>query len=417
MSDSIELRCDAVMNLRTELARSETDLLRGVPVEEVLAGLGIHFDNDPSTPRVRRATADLSVATHHLDYFVSHSWRASAWKKHMALCFHFNGLAALIAGYTGGFVAFILSKNKILPRMGTRFAVSYNISKPRDFSAWCMIFGTVAFVIVLLHWQHLRRRFGQRSKFLFVDRLCISQTDPETMQLQVAMLGAFVASSKRLVALTDETFLTRLWCIAEIGAFIYCNPPTNQRKERCANLIIISLERVTLLCWMYLSAVLVTCLYYFIGSCSGHSATCHHLATLVAKEEDVAFRGSLVVPTASIVCWLLLSPLWFMAAARYARYHSRFERQLAEFNVRDVDCSLPEDRTRILSSLHSWFGSLAAFEEFVKVNMKLAIFGRSRSLPSVPVWYCFVIALPTVLLELDLRCIWHFYNVWGRRVW
>ena len=74
--------------LPSELA---AELLRGVPVDVCVSRFGEHFR--------RHSQEDgypLSQRTHCIDFFLSHDWYTSGWKKTVALLLYFNGVPAAV---------------------------------------------------------------------------------------------------------------------------------------------------------------------------------------------------------------------------------------------------------------------------------------------------------------------------------
>ena len=52
---------------------------------------------------------------------------------------------------------------------------------------------------------------------VWVDKLCIHQTDPDLKAEQIASLAVFVARSQRMLILWDDTYFERLWCNLELA--------------------------------------------------------------------------------------------------------------------------------------------------------------------------------------------------------
>ena len=48
---------------------------------------------------------------------------------------------------------------------------------------------------------------------MLFDRLCVHQTDAELKKKALESIPVFVANSKRMLILWDETFMGRLWCV------------------------------------------------------------------------------------------------------------------------------------------------------------------------------------------------------------
>ena len=84
----------------------------------------------------------------------------------------------------------------------------------------CLVCLPVAtFFVVFFFGQDLT---GARwSMSLWVDKLCIHQTDLELKAKQIAALPVFVAHASRMLILWDETYFERLWCNLELATFVH----------------------------------------------------------------------------------------------------------------------------------------------------------------------------------------------------
>lgn len=71
--------------------------------------------------------------------------------------------------------------------------------------------------LVLQSWADEFRQKHGRWPSLWVDIMCL---EPSSLTVSVACLPVFVSASNALLVLYDETFLTRLWCVVELFAFL-----------------------------------------------------------------------------------------------------------------------------------------------------------------------------------------------------
>jgi len=63
--------------------------------------------------------------------------------------------------------------------------------------------------------------FWQPRAHVFLDKVCIHQTDAEKKQRGVDGLAGFLNHSEEILVLWDRTYFTRLWCTFEIAAYVY----------------------------------------------------------------------------------------------------------------------------------------------------------------------------------------------------
>ena len=72
-----------------------------------------------------------------------------------------------------------------------------------------------AFFLVLILGQQLAGACGFKSASLWMDKLCIHQTDMDEKAEQLEALPIFLTRSERMLMLWDDTYFERLWCSLE----------------------------------------------------------------------------------------------------------------------------------------------------------------------------------------------------------
>ena len=182
--------------------------------------------------------------------FVSHSWQTPAWKKYLNLlilrnkavqwstfCFLFlgsqlhlnsakqayffqwalgNGLPAMVLGTLGASIANVLSQHSILPPLEVVGG------------GWCLLFGCLTYYLTLLRWRP--------STVLFWDCACINQHDHILKAEGLASMGAILKQSKSLLVLWDQTFVSRLWCMFEMAAYLHGRTGSSASVTACSPL-------------------------------------------------------------------------------------------------------------------------------------------------------------------------------------
>ena len=122
--------------------------------------------------------------TNHVDVFVSHSWAADRWMKHLAMCYFLNfGLSVkvtLAAVLLSQGIFFIYPEQSI----STLFVL-------------VMDFPVLAFFLAFFFGQHLT--CGRWCPSLWVDKLCIDQTDESAKQRGIASVPTTVSNSSELL--------------------------------------------------------------------------------------------------------------------------------------------------------------------------------------------------------------------------
>ena len=148
---------------------------------------------------------DTQMVT-HADVFVSHSWADDPWRKHLAMCFFLNYSFALKA--TAVSVALSLMTLFLLlpcdPSLNAQFLMV--LDGPM-----------IVFFVAFFAGQHFHRRW---SPIMWMDKLCIDQTDADTKTEGISALPAIVSSSEQMLVLLGETYFDRLWCSFELSIFV-----------------------------------------------------------------------------------------------------------------------------------------------------------------------------------------------------
>jgi len=247
-----------------EMSRAETikacyvdpEVLRAVKARKCLWKFGSLLRSNAGSMN----TYSISESVEEISSFWSHSWRANSTHKIVALCFHYNGSAAAIASLVAALIVVVSVKFHYLPgqeciisscsthsmcgsgtycsaRPGSRRAwglqpacfvdhsccsenMTNSIDKQcpsgcpsgskRELMWWPMIVGVAVHFAVLF--------FKQPSDLVFLDKVCIHQTDLEKKQKGIDGLGGFLKRSKNVLVLWDASYFTRLWCTLEMAA-------------------------------------------------------------------------------------------------------------------------------------------------------------------------------------------------------
>ena len=158
----------------------------------------------PTREQVQLAGETLfgaSCETDHVDVFVGHSWSAGRWQKFLALCLYFNLQIALWCSIGTWIVTVLL----LLGLGGLTYLGGSYLALP------CLVYLPIAvfFLALLFGQQLLDGVCGFGSPSIWVDKLCVHQTDLELKAAQIAALPIFVAHSSRMLILWDDTYFER----------------------------------------------------------------------------------------------------------------------------------------------------------------------------------------------------------------
>ena len=116
---------------------------------------------------------------------------------------------------------------------------------------WSAIFGGLAFAITLFSWRCARS--------VFLDRICIHQTDANLKSEGIMSIGAFLKRSSSFLLVWDTTYVQRLWCLLELGAYMASHDKAaagfSEAKCNGPMHFVRGLWHVDELCYVYLHGV------------------------------------------------------------------------------------------------------------------------------------------------------------------
>eukprot|EP00438_Fugacium_kawagutii_P018308 Skav212457 [mRNA] locus=scaffold385:161244:162818:+ [translate_table: standard] len=142
--------------------------------------------------------------------FWSHSWHGGQWKKIITLILFYNGRAAMFFSFLAAFLVMpILYGLKVLP--GFDRGLDY-FQSDHLFTTWSLCSGALVASLVVVLWRP--------QALVFLDRICISQTDNEMKAMAIFSLAGLLRKSDSMLILWDPTWTERLWCLFELSAFL-----------------------------------------------------------------------------------------------------------------------------------------------------------------------------------------------------
>jgi len=345
-----------------EVERGAASSLRSTTTRQLLIGLGMIFNQDlhtllraggydgirfPTREQMQKAGDSLfeaSVETTGVDLFISHSWSAGRWEKFLALCLHLNLQMAVVCCMMTWifFVALMISWNGVSGLGGSHLLLP------------CFVYLPMAtFLIVFFFGQQLS--LGLWSPSVWIDRLCIHQTDLELKAEQIKSVPTFVARSSRMLILCDGSYFERLWCNLELATFarhggvekVDVLPLWLAPWLLCS----ISLE---LLCASLMDASQLVFPNWMLA---WDKRVMGLAATLVGDNPIILrFVGWLVIWMISSIATLPASIPSFFSFRMKIRHHQLILDQMTDFDVRAANCSEPSDRDAIEKQLQEIFG-------------------------------------------------------------
>ncbi|CAK0889214.1 unnamed protein product [Prorocentrum cordatum] len=190
--------------------------LRGATLQSCLSGLGSIW----ATSAGKESHYARTRRVHRLDYFVSHDWGTGRWVKLLALAVHFNGVPALCASFAVSLLVFVLQVAGVLAqRQPPQVRITAGVEYEEVFGVWCFPAGICTFFFVLIYWQ-VCSECVLSPTFVFVDKMCISQWNPEEKERGVCSIGGFLQRSDQMLMLCTPRYFSRMWCAFEVAAWL-----------------------------------------------------------------------------------------------------------------------------------------------------------------------------------------------------
>eukprot|EP00439_Symbiodinium_sp_Y106_P013958 s3455_g2.t1 len=195
---------------------------------------------------------------------------------------------------------------------------------------------------------------------------CINQRDQVLKGEAIISMGAFLKQSDSMLVLWDPTWVTRLWCVFEIAAFLH----SRNSGDKAVLQIIPPLLGPALLGGEILFGL--ACVAYA------------YMETSLASSDDLRFSAAF-----HVVYHLGLGILCFSFVAHalrgYARSVETLNEQLCEFKAAGTSSSCCDqghgaesdttvcDRAILFQCIAHWYGSLDKFESQVQSKVRAAL--------------------------------------------
>lgn len=169
----------------------------------------------------------MSTEVLNIDVFLSHNWSVGRFRKFLALAKYNNSRAATCVAVLVMMLCFSFQAVGLLPLVLTTSNTKKTVHEDTPDKVGIFVLLLLAcpvFVLVLLTKHEITCSACPRHRqFVFLDKICIHQTNDELKLQGIAKLGAFVASSSRLLILYSDLYLQKLWTVYEVACFLSGN--------------------------------------------------------------------------------------------------------------------------------------------------------------------------------------------------
>ena len=336
-----------------QIRRAEQDGLFRATTADAL--FNFHFSNsifkyfqDFQASPDRSSRYDSLERMSQVDFFISHSWSCPSWMKRLALCHCLN--LNLAIGSCG--CAFLLPIVILVLRAGSIRAVAHQDPALRYglLLLWpfLMFLGTYLFGHLLYP-----RRF-------WIDQVCVHPSDPEVKARTLEAIPAFVAQSKQMLVIWDDTYWQRLWCNYEVAVYVKAS---SARPIRFVPVwmplwVLSSFTFFSLMCFLSVGGTRS----YQLDLDSTLSCMVSYMMNDVPV--DVVSAGICALPC-------------FWLGVRKVQKHELMLNQMKHFDIRSTECTVESDRIVIQEQIVNLFDE--ALEPPVQVP-----FGTVPDMPDAP---------------------------------
>lgn len=311
----------------------KSSIVRAVTSADVLRNHGKQLRNRKGN----KASYSLSFPTRDFDGFLSHSWRDSGFLKYLALCYYYNRWHATLAGFAAAMVASYLNVKIGSPLPIAEFPSMCAGDLPRRTTVEISAAFVATFLLVLLYGHSFLPTFLLRPKKLFLDKVCIDQTDPVRKRAGIVALDSFIHASKNMIVLYNNDYLERLWCVYELAAYTAFD-----LKEDGSNIVFLPLLKAPTVLGMMIVLYCFPLGEYIVASVGGNDAA--------VKQDEIDFAER-VAPAVIISMWLGITASVLMAGAQ----RMLLADQLSTFSVDAGKVSVDADRELIESAIEGWY--------------------------------------------------------------
>lgn len=282
---------------------------RALEIEHLFRDWPLGHSSDVSSDKWDTLEAK-SIVTSYYDIFLSHAWEAGSFPKAVSLGLRYNSEGAVIIG----------------------------ILECCVLHQWCELPAHLALTISCITYLFCLRWGPVRGR-VFLDRCCIPQDDPDKKANCLLIMPEYLASSRKLIAMWDEAYQSRLWCIFELAVFV--------KQHGIENIEVWTLQSIEFTAFFFFASYL-----FWVG----------HIAAEAHESVSMAVDFIFSSAHASYISFRFLP-----SVKRYLEHGIALK-------VKRLRCSLASDRDVLLTHIQHLHGSYRNFDEQVTPLVKALVF-------------------------------------------
>ena len=351
--------------------------VRGARVDAVLRHGARVFQHSAGSS----ASYALSKEVDRLDAFLSHTWSTPRWKTFMALCLHYNASIAFATAFLVGVLLSVGVAVGMFPVVQMSNTVKYSTSSAP--------YATMAVPVVFQVVVHTVHELLPRSSRVFLDKLCIHQTDDVQKLEGVVHLGLTIFFSSTMVVLDSDSYFNRLWTVYELGSCLV-------------------VDRNKLIVFLPVN------LPPYVHGCS--AAVCagtviFFLVSTAEAEELFPILSSLSFEARLFVLNFVALAIFVVIMRRWSREQDRRKSRVHNFSIRNAVCTDERDREAVQANIVNLVKDAGLFASGLSPNQALDLFDefvrqempKAMDKSSLRLVHCWIMGLALLGRGLD-RC-------------
>lgn len=283
---------------------------------------------------------DSLVHVSCVDVFISHNWSCPSALKYLAMCHYLNLDLALISSSATAIVTALI----LILRAGSVTGVA---QESVAFLCGALIHWPMSVFLLAYLFGHVGQVFAKQS--FWFDRICVDQNDMAVKEQTLQAIPAFVAQSKQMLILWDNTYFQRLWCLYEIAVSAKTSTSSFQKEQFVPT-------------WAPLGTLFCLGLFFFGSLVLGETESMILDKTSRWSVLKSFFVGNFPPIYLEFLLAVFLSYICFQKLQR----HESMLTQMSCFDIRKARCSVESDREVIFHLV----GKLFAEEPLITVTLK-----------------------------------------------